>query len=627
MPELKFAENTADEGEGLSDSGIETYRDDPFPAVARETVQNSRDAHDGSGEPVKIEFDRLTIVAADFPDRESFLSSARSCLEVAKAEENEKETAFFEQAVSVLEGVEIPLLKIADYNTKGLRGPCTSTPPTPFYALVKSSGSSVKDNQSAGGSFGIGKSAVYSASDLQTVFYSTVYHCDESGSAKFMCQGKTKFRSHQGADGVAYRSTGYWGNPIGYAPVESSNEAPEWARREDRGTSVFSLGVRDSEDWKDGLVCSIIVNFYGAIHEGKMELRVEDQEISRTNLSVLFDDPAVRGHARTEDDFDFAKLGFECVSDPTTTKVFEIDGVGKFRLDLLIRDGLPKKVVVLRNGMVICTSLDHFGDKLQYFRLHKDFIAVLQPVEPREGETAPNSSEWMRRLEDPRHDKLSPERLSKETDRRTAKAKGGALARTIREIIKSEAKKPTGQRTALDELSEFFADNAPREEDPLGQRGLQTVKIKKKPNTTTKRPNSGDSDEGEGNEGGGATLHGGGSKGNSSGSGKGSGSGGAGARRPRQPFGIKEVRTIIPSADSPEKRRIFFTPLEAGTARLRFLSSGISDSEELRLADGADYLEVACIANARAQVDLEFESAYSGPIEIVASTSTEETGL
>lgn len=625
MPQLKFAENTADEGEGLSDPGIETYRDDPFPAVARETVQNSRDAHDGSAKPVRIEFNKLTISATDFPNRESFLSSAKSCLECAKLEKNEKETAFFEQAVSVLEGAEIPLLKIADYNTKGLRGPCNSSPPTPFYALVKSSGSSVKDDQAAGGSFGIGKSAVYSASDLQTVFYSTVYYCEESGEAKFLCQGKTKFRSHHGTDGVAYRSTGYWGNPIGYAPVESSYEAPEWARREERGTSVFSLGVRDSEDWKDRLVCSIIVNFFGAINEGKMELRVEDQEINRTNLSVLFDDLAVRGHARTEEDFDLAKLGFECVSGPTSTKVFEIDGVGKFRLDLLIRDGLPKKVVVLRNGMVICSSLDHFGDKLQYFRLHKDFVAVLQPVEPGKDEMAPNSSEWMRRLEDPRHDQLSPERLSKEADRRTAKAKGAELARMIREIIKSEAKKPTGQRTALDELSEFFADSAPREEDPLAQRGLQTVKINKKPKTATKRSTSELSDEAEGDEGGGATEHGDGAKGNSSGSGAGSGSGGAGAKNTRRPFGIKEVRTIIPVADSPKMRRIFFTPEEGGTARLRFLSSGISDSEELKLADGANFFEVACVAHARVRLDLEFESAYSGPIEIVASTLTAET--
>jgi hypothetical protein len=202
MPQLKFAENTADEGEGLSDSGIETYRDDPFPAIARETVQNSRDAHDGSGKPVKVEFDRLTISAAQFPDRESFLSSARSCLNIARAEKNDKEIAFFEQAVAVLESNSIRVLKIADYNTKGLRGPCTSLPPTPFYALVKSSGSSVKDDQAAGGSFGIGKSAVYSASDLQTVFYSTAYHCNDSGSTKFLCQGKTKFRSHQGADGM-----------------------------------------------------------------------------------------------------------------------------------------------------------------------------------------------------------------------------------------------------------------------------------------------------------------------------------------------------------------------------------------------------------------------------------------
>lgn len=622
-PKLKFAENTADEGEGLSDAGIETYRDDPFPAVARETVQNSRDAHDKSPNPVRIEFKRFMISQNDFPDIEGFRASAQACLDTARADENEKEVSFFEQAVSVLNQNEIPVLRIADYNTKGLRGPCTSSPPTPFYALVKSSGSSVKDDQSAGGSFGIGKSAVYSASDLQTVFYSTIYRCSQSDQLQFLCQGKTKFRSHRREDGKAYRSTGYWGNPEGYLPIDTSSMVPAWARRDTIGTSVFSLGVRDSKNWEARLICSIIVNFYGAISDGKMELQVEDQVINKSTLQSLLENPDMRNHAPIVENFDLAKLALECLSEPAKTEYFDIAGVGKFRLDLFMRDGLPKKVVILRNGMVICTELSRFGDQFARFQLHKDFIAVLQPVEPDDEDAELNSSEWMRRMENPRHDELSPERLSKETDRRTAKAHGAKLAKKVREVIKSEAKKPAGQRTALDELSEFFADDTPSEEDPMGQRGIQTIKIKKGSSKSTKKTKTRSrKDDEEGDQGGSAEENGdGGKKGDSKGGGSGAGEGGAGKSRPVRPFKIDAIRTLMPDPRSQAARRVHFTPLESGAVSLSFRSAGVAESEDLLLKDGVSTHELDCTKGQRVSLDVEFDNAYPGPVEIIANTN------
>ncbi len=71
MPELAFIPNTAREGEGLSDAGIEIYRDNPFPAVARENGQNSRDAHDRErwpDAPVRVEIDRIEVPATSLPD-------------------------------------------------------------------------------------------------------------------------------------------------------------------------------------------------------------------------------------------------------------------------------------------------------------------------------------------------------------------------------------------------------------------------------------------------------------------------------------------------------------------------------------------------------------------------------
>src|SRR4051812_1585304 len=169
MPELKFLPNEAGEGEGLSDSGIETYRGDPFPAIARETSQNSRDAHDRercTDEPVILEIDKIDIPTSTLPDLRKYKEVAQLCLELARKTKRKKEQAFFEQARKVLNSEQIPVLRISDINTKGLRGPCQEG--SPFHSLVKSSGVSNKEEDTSGGSFGIGKSAVYAASDLQT---------------------------------------------------------------------------------------------------------------------------------------------------------------------------------------------------------------------------------------------------------------------------------------------------------------------------------------------------------------------------------------------------------------------------------------------------------------------------
>lgn len=114
MAELKFLPNEADEGEGLSDAGIETYRADPFPAVARETGQNSRDAHDKahSDSPVRLVIDKLTVPTASLPAVEKYRTVIAACLKDAQQRKDAKEMAFFRQATKVLGESTIRVLRI-----------------------------------------------------------------------------------------------------------------------------------------------------------------------------------------------------------------------------------------------------------------------------------------------------------------------------------------------------------------------------------------------------------------------------------------------------------------------------------------------------------------------------------
>jgi hypothetical protein len=69
---LEFLPNPGGDAEGLSDAGIEWFRDKPFAAVARETGQNSRDARLDPAAPVRVTFDVVTLKAEDFPSIETF---------------------------------------------------------------------------------------------------------------------------------------------------------------------------------------------------------------------------------------------------------------------------------------------------------------------------------------------------------------------------------------------------------------------------------------------------------------------------------------------------------------------------------------------------------------------------
>ncbi|HNT37020.1 MAG TPA: hypothetical protein PKH07_18665, partial [bacterium] len=225
---LEFLPNVGGEAEGLSDAGIETFRDRPFAAVARETGQNSRDAIDDHSRPVRMAFDIVSIPSSEFCSVDEYRTAARLCLEKARASGNEKEIGFFTQAVAALSSPRIQILRISDHNTRGVRGPCVEG--QPFHTLAKADGVSTKEDRNSGGSFGIGKNAAFALSDIQTAFFSTLYR-DEGGTNRFLCMGKSLFISHTDGSGTQRRRKGYWGLRQEYMPIEDPSDAPEWARR------------------------------------------------------------------------------------------------------------------------------------------------------------------------------------------------------------------------------------------------------------------------------------------------------------------------------------------------------------------------------------------------------------
>jgi hypothetical protein len=616
---LEFPRNDAGEDEGLGHAGIETYKDDPFASVARESGQNSLDARSTS--PVEMRFDMLSIPRHEYPALAQHVKAMHACRDRANAGQSEKEIDFFSQAISVLDKDEINVLSISDANTTGLVGP--SVPGTPFHSLVKGAGISSKESETSGGSFGIGKNAAFAVSELQTVFYSTLYRDKQSGNDRFLAQGKTVLMSHRDEQGIERRQTGYWGRP-NFSPIEDPSTVPAWLRRTAVGTSVHVVGFRFSDDWAYHITASLIQNFFVAISRGEIRFLVDNSriDINPDTLPLLFDDEqviAAATAAENGDDLDFARNLYKCLlSGDSVRHTVEVTDLGKVAITLLLTENLPKRVQIIRNGMAITESLESFGDKLSRFPMYREFVALVEPIDD-------VGSALFKKLENPRHNALSAERLSDPQKRARANKAMKSLAKVVRETIKSIALPPPQSIVSLDELSEFFADEQPSERPPQPSNEEQAERVsytvspppRKRP---THQVKGADGDSGRGTHGHEARSGVTSKRKRRYGTVVDEGSG-----KPLPELELVDVRNTRCGDGSPWHRRLLFTPGESCRGAISVLAAGLDTPERLAIvaSDTGDVsggvLRLTLEAGHRLAVQIALTEPYPGPIEIVAN--------
>lgn len=611
---IEFLPNLAQEDEGLGHAGIQTYRNNPFAGVARETGQNSRDA--AKDLPVKITYDLLDVPIEDIPAFGSLSETINQCLKQSAGKE--KEVAFFQQAIRVISDSTIKVLRISDFNTVGAKGPATAG--TPFHSLVKGSGVSVKENTDSGGSFGIGKNAVFAVSDLQTIFYSTVY--EELGETIFLAQGKTILVAHTDGSGQHRRQIGYWGAKD-FKEVTDAEVLPKWMRREEVGTSVFILGFRETPDWQTTITYTLLQNFFPAIHKKEMEFSLDNGKfhIGDSTLPSLFKESRfaeVAGDLGYE--FRTSYALYRCLaSSEATEDIHTIQSLGKVQIRVLVEEGLSKKIVIVRNGMVITDSLEHFGDKLSRFPMYRDFVAVVTPLE-QEG------SAFIKKLEDPRHRELSAEGLHDEKSRAHAKHVMKQLAQKIRAVVKEKAVSHFAKEVSANEMRPYFSSETDGNDQNSEAKNEDPQKIRYKIEPRKQQASINATSAGTDDAGGGK---GGGSKGpnvkpqnNGSGDGSKSTPGGNGRAKTVRPVHFQNVRNVFKDSRS---RTIFFTSFESGTADILIRAAGLNESEQLPISAASNSeiiggrIRREVIANERCNIEIQFEEEYNGPIEIHAT--------
>ena len=582
---------------------------------------------DNIDKPVKLTFDVLELKSGKFPSIKEYRKAAELCLKKSSAAKNEKETDFFKNACKILNAENIEVLRISDFNTKGVRGPCEEG--MPFHTLAKTDGISVKEDVGSGGSFGIGKNATFALSDIQTVFISTLY-TDENGDSQFLCMGKTQFISHKRNDGKEKRRKGYWGKAERYMPLDSPSEIPKWLLRDEQGTSIFSICMRDNRtDWRYEMAAAILMNFFCAIERQEMEFEIDDTSIriNRGTLQALFNDSRVNEAVDELNErvaFDAARNLHACLIDEQTiTESLEIEGLGTIHMHMLMRDSLGYTIGIVRNGMYITDNLSYFDEPFKRFPLHRDFAVIIEPA-------GKSESEWFKRLENPRHDSLSAERITDPERRASGQRIFEKLAKEIRDRIRALAKSKPSDTLELDELNDFFVSDETRikdddgiETDPQSRR-LTTVRpVRPQPPTpASRRQPSPDDPPGPGPEPGPEPSPGPGPR-----------PGPGPAPRPRKiatPVELESERVLIPDRSNPSRRQIRFTSPISAEIVLCVDATGLTDSERLKPVSTSEgriensAVVVSCTADRRTSIDVVFDAPYTGPVEILAYPVEEE---
>lgn len=274
--------------QGINNSGISTFNGkDLYENLAREICQNSLDAKDHF--PVIVSFNLKELEKSFYP-----ISSLENI--IVKCEEFGKETykdekfkEFIADAKECLSHDKVPVMIISDINTKGLDGSKNGT--GSWLALTSSDGVTDK-GEGSGGSYGIGKNAPFACSRLRSIFYSTYSRIDErraiQGVASLVTHLNDNEKRTQGF-GFFYNVENKNGEDVMNPIFDEDCKELEYFYKEEYGTDVIILGFMLQPNWESVMKKAIVENFFDAIIDKKLIVKIGESTIDDNNISDVVD--------------------------------------------------------------------------------------------------------------------------------------------------------------------------------------------------------------------------------------------------------------------------------------------------------------------------------------------------
>jgi len=449
-----FALDPQGEWQGINNSGIETFAARPIVSLAREIIQNSLDVVEDETKPIQIDFNLKAVSPNDLPGLDNLSKKIDSCIKDKNNSRDLRTKTKLEDAKVAINKHKIDVLCVSEENTLGMRGP-ESDIGSPFFTYIKATGSSA-DKAEGLGSFGIGKMAPVACSRARSVQIVTRY--TEKSKSFDLCGGVSFLVSHRDDTNAIIQAKGYWGNK-GKA-VTDQNLIPEWMRRKTNGTNFFILGFLIGLPWKEILCASVLISFFDAIKNHRLEVVIgDDYRLTAASLEDLFQSGTHGELMRTLDaagredlieELALARDYYRCLHEAEViVENFQVsaNSAGNFEVRLLKEEGLPKKVGFIRGGMFITNSSDTNFPNLKRFPDFADFIAVVQSL-TKEGNAL------LREMEPPEHNAFHESRL------KNGKGLLNAIGKQTRNQLAQHLKIESSSLSALEFTADLFGDQA-----------------------------------------------------------------------------------------------------------------------------------------------------------------------
>jgi hypothetical protein len=449
------------ETEGFSNAGLAEFRGNPLQALAREICQNSLDAADGSGKPVIVEFQRTFMEISKFPGMDQMKQIIESCYQFWGKDGDANTKNFLSRARRSFNEKKFFVMRVSDFNTKGVQGAFSNKPITPWGSLVKGNSFSVKsDEKNAAGSYGIGKSAPFVSSEYQTVFYRT-YDIDEVtatlGVARLMAHERTTESIAPGEDSIR-RSVGYYGEDANNRPAKSMPALDDIYKRTEHGTDLFIPGfIASDPEWMKSILLEVVENFLYSIYSGKLEVKVDDRTLNKNTLPMIL---SLLGPKAKNSQMFYDVIRTDNKNVIEETKLFY--NLGTLRLRLLYDIDLNKKVLVVRNSGMKITRIPSLPRSISYV----GFLEL-------QGDKL---NEFFRDMENPQHNAWEPKRHSDPTRARQYKEE---IEDWVRNIINEKIVDISGEESIID-IGDCFnyqeTDRKQNQDERKDEKIVDTVK-------------------------------------------------------------------------------------------------------------------------------------------------------
>lgn len=336
------------QAKGISDSGIDLFKAEPVKSLTREMCQNSIDVRADASKPVRMEFDIFEIDGNGIPGRDELVAAYEEAEEFVKTQKNfHKATKYFKRTLPILKSDKIFVLRISDFNTKGLDG--ADEPrnwSSGWFRLVRSVSSSDKE-EGAIGKFGSGKLTAFACSDFQTVFYSTKAIKNEVVAY----EGVTKLMNYIGRDDRTRTDVGYYCQGSS-EPIFEQAEFQKTFERTEYGTDIYIFGFKYAKgNWKEDIIVSLLDGFLYAIKEGHLSVSVGDIKINSQTLEGLVSQYQDKLDPHTLDYYKLLTLSEE---DGVATRVLSYLENEDIIVKMMVKPNLHKRVGIIRHpGMKV----------------------------------------------------------------------------------------------------------------------------------------------------------------------------------------------------------------------------------------------------------------------------------